>query len=322
MEQYPNLNISVSSITINGIDGFALSSVPGISPHTLILIAANNRVYQVRYYGENFDNIFRDIVKDFRFISPNVSLTQLDLPSSKDVLYLQPPDEIIKQLEQIEESSKHDDIVSSHTDFQDVESSELNIILSLQSGCTTDSQYVQTQWNRYASGGTGNSYAGSYFWGQGGHIRCNSTGSYNNYYALDHALNEWDPIYPHRSGTIIFAGWASGGWSTLGRMVIIDYGNNRWGVMAHLRSLSYAAFVGNYVTSNTHIGYAGGSGNSMDNFWSIHLHQSLHLDAILVSSGGIYGGQSARPDAISHTGGIYNHGSMSGGMLMRYRPGG
>lgn len=318
---YPTILIKVSPVNINGYDGYILSPMPGLSPNTLLLISANNRVYQIRYYGENSDDSLKQLVEKIVFIIPNRQLSELNIPHADDVLYIEPPDEIFKQLE---ESSTYDNDSMLPNNPESIVAPPA-YLLSLQPGCTSDPGYVQTQWNRLAKGGSGKSSAGPNYWGVGGHIRCNSTDYYNNYYALDHALNEWDAVYPHRSGTVIYAGWAGGGWSTLGRMVVIDYGSNRWGVMAHLRSLSSAAVIGNYVNSSTHIGFAGGSGNYTNNYWGVHLHQSLHLNAKLAivtggqyPGGGIHDGQSARPNAIYHLGGVYYPDNMYSGMTMSF----
>lgn len=68
----------------------------------------------------------------------------------------------------------------------------------------------------------------------------------------------------------------------------------RWAsrsLSAHLAGFN--VYAGQAVNANTVIGWAGGSGNGVDNYWGSHLHQGLYLNASM-SSGGTYGGQSAQ----------------------------
>ncbi|MDQ7030784.1 MAG: M23 family metallopeptidase [Ardenticatenia bacterium] len=124
----------------------------------------------------------------------------------------------------------------------------------------------------------------------------------NDYYALDHPLKEWDIVYPPASGTVLYAGWAGGGWASLGRVVIIDLGGGYWAMAAHLRGIN--VHVGQHVWLSTVIGWAGRSGHYQDNYWpSVHLHQGLYKDAHLASwAGGIYGGHSAQPVKVHYFG--------------------
>jgi len=310
---FPTIPIERTSIRIGGQFGTMLAPVPGIVANTLIYVSANERIYTLRYYKESLDDFGWAFVKSVRFYPARQSLDDLKLIHADDVLYI--PSELENELMP---NTPEKLPLSELSDFEKAPPDAL--IQSIASGCTTFSS-VQTQWGSGAND-NGWSWAGPSFWGAGSHVDCDSNTSYNDYYALDHALDEWDVIYPHKSGTVIFSGWAGGGWSTLGRMVIIDYGSGYWGVMAHLRSISSQAAVGNQVTQSTVIGYAGGSGNNADNYWGIHLHQSVNKDAKLSTNpGGIYDGQSARPSAYEYSGnggGVYWNWDMSSGKSMSY----
>ena len=293
---FSSISIDRASVQVGEQTGVMLSPVPGVVANTLVYVSANDRLYEIRYYNESLDDLGHFLLGSVRFYPARKSLDELQLLHADDVLYIPP------QLEDIlgPDDPKKLPLPDEPSGFESVPL-EAQVQSSVQSGCTTYS-LVQTQWGSGANG-TGWSTAGPYFFGEGGHNTCDADYYYNDYYALDHSLDEWALIYPHRSGTVIYSGWAGGGWSTLGRVVVIDYGGGYWGVMAHLRYISYRAQVGNQVNENKAIGFAGGSGDYQDNYWSIHLHQSINKDAILSTNpGGIYDGQSARPVGYQYSG--------------------
>lgn len=134
------------------------------------------------------------------------------------------------------------------------------------------------------------------------HRNCDRPDRSNDYYALDFPLREWDRLRATASGTVLYYGWASGGFSTLGRVVILDLGNGYQYLAAHLRGggdiwLWYPDIVGGTV-----IGYAGGSGNGQDGYFGSHLHQAIYKDGTLSSSGGVYGGRGVEPHHVCYYG--------------------
>lgn len=321
---YSSLPVNRASVQVGGQTGEMLSPVPGVVANTLIYVSANERLYEIRYYKESLDDLGRFFLENVRFYPACQSLDELQLFHADDVLFTTPELEERLLEEELETDGPEklplpDLSMGEPSGFESIPSGA-QILSSVEPGCTTYS-LVQTQWGSGAND-TGQSTAGPYFFGEGTHQGCDDDWSYNDHYALDHPLDEWDLIYPHRSGTVIFSDWAGGGWKTLGRMVVIDYGGGSWGVMAHLRYISYRAEVGKQVDENTIIGYAGGSGDYRDDYWGVHLHQSVNKDAKLSTNpGGIYDGQSARPIGYQYSGnggGTYWHWDLWSGMPMSY----
>lgn len=157
-------------------------------------------------------------------------------------------------------------------------------------------KFLQTPWTANANG-NGYASAGPSYFGAGYHQGLNNAYRSNDYYALDFGFENAAEILPNGPGTVLYAGWAGGGWSPYGRVVIVDMGDGYWSLAAHLARIDVAA--GDAVTDATVIGLAGGSGNFRDGLWSCHLHNALYKDATLDrSAGGIYGGQSVRPRAV------------------------
>ncbi len=81
--------------------------------------------------------------------------------------------------------------------------------------------------------------------------------------ALDIATGEGIGVYAADSGTVLFSGWANGGY---GYMVFLDHGNGYSTVYAHLSQAS--APCGRQVQQGEVIGYGGSTGNST----GPHLH--------------------------------------------------
>lgn len=81
--------------------------------------------------------------------------------------------------------------------------------------------------------------------------------------ALDIATGEGIGIYAADSGTVLFSGWANGGY---GYMVFLDHGNGYSTLYAHLSQAT--APCGRQVSKGEVIGYGGSTGNST----GPHLH--------------------------------------------------
>jgi murein DD-endopeptidase MepM/ murein hydrolase activator NlpD len=170
-------------------------------------------------------------------------------------------------------------------------------------GCTDwpAEKFLQTPWTSAANGGEGTAVAGPSYFGHDLHVNCDERLHLNDHYALDFALSPGDVVLAPAPGAVLYAGWASGGWSTLGRVVVVDLGEGFWSLQAHLGSILVA--VGDRVDANTAVGRAGGSGNFRDGFWPVHLHQGLYRHAQLDRDhGGVFGGQSVQPRHVVHFG--------------------
>ena len=178
-------------------------------------------------------------------------------------------------------------------------------------------KFLQTPWTANANG-NGYACAGPSYFGAGYHQGLNNAYRSNDYYALDFAFDNPAEILPNGPGRVLYAGWAGGGWSAYGRVVIVDMGDGYWSLAAHLERIDVGP--GDQVDDATVIGVAGGSGNFRDGLWQRHLHNALYKGATLdAGSGGIYGGRSVRPQAVRYfrgEGGAYD--SIQPGQLLSW----
>jgi murein DD-endopeptidase MepM/ murein hydrolase activator NlpD len=154
---------------------------------------------------------------------------------------------------------------------------------------------LQTPWTQAANGGSGFARAGPSYYGQNFHEGCSRPLRSNDHHALDFSFNIGDPILPNAVGTVLYAGWAGGGWNFLGRVVIVDIGGGYWSLAAHLSGIAVAA--GRRVGLDSVLGWAGDSGGFHDGFWrDPHLHNVIYKDAQLDPNlGGIHSGRGVEP---------------------------
>jgi murein DD-endopeptidase MepM/ murein hydrolase activator NlpD len=130
------------------------------------------------------------------------------------------------------------------------------------------------------------------------HQHTNATGNSNDHYALDLNLGLNEAVYPIASGTVTYAGPASGGWASYGNIVFLTHavgGVNYQSLYAHLSSVSVTS--GSSVTTGTIIGRAGNTGTS-----AVHLHLAVYKGASFSSAAGAtgpYGGNAVVPEAFS-----------------------
>jgi hypothetical protein len=146
------------------------------------------------------------------------------------------------------------------------------------------------------------------------HVGTDRTGSTNDYYALDMVRNtagggSGEAIVAAYDGEVVYADWASGGWSSFGRIVLVEHdfgdGHTYTTLYAHLSALSVS--VGDTVAAKEEIGRMGGSGNYVDGWFGAHLHFSLYQDASFI--GGPYGGHAVVPELIDGQGDL-DHGDL------------
>ena len=93
-------------------------------------------------------------------------------------------------------------------------------------------------------------------------------GSPNFHRGIDMSAAGGTPIYAADAGTVVFAGWDSGG---LGYCVKINHGNGITSVYGHSRAIASGIYVGKEVYQGQTIAYVGSTGNSTGN----HLHFAL-----------------------------------------------
>lgn len=129
------------------------------------------------------------------------------------------------------------------------------------------------------------------------HQNTSSTGSSNDYYALDLNLGLNEAVYPIASGTVIYAGPATGGWAGYGNIVFLNHVVGTVNYQSLYAHLSSVAVTSGSVTTGTLIGRAGSTGTS-----SVHLHLAIYRGASFAntSSGiGPYGGNAVVPEALA-----------------------
>lgn len=129
------------------------------------------------------------------------------------------------------------------------------------------------------------------------HVNTNVACCTNDYYALDLVRDQagggdGEPVTAMAAGTVIYADWATGGFSSFGRYVAIEHDDNADGhtyysIYAHLSSI--AVGVGEHVQMKQAIGNLGGSSNMLDDQFGAHVHVAVYQDATL-GNGGMHGG--------------------------------
>lgn len=116
-------------------------------------------------------------------------------------------------------------------------------------------------------------------------------GNAKDCYALD--FSGTFNVHAVAGGTVKYAGWASGGYGSYGRIVYLCHGkfNTTQGLKeicsfyAHLSSIADGISTNSQVSAGQLLGISGGSGCFSDNFWSIHLHFAIHAGSIFQIDG-------------------------------------
>ena len=139
----------------------------------------------------------------------------------------------------------------------------------------------------------------------GYHVNTNVGCCTNDYYALDLIRDQagngaGEPVTAMAAGTVIYADWATGGFSSFGRYVAIEHdyagdGHTYYSIYAHLSSIGVG--VGEHVEMKQTIGNLGGSSNMLDDQFGAHVHVAVYQDATL-GSGGMHGGLAVVPEPI------------------------
>lgn len=314
--QFPNVPLQQQPVSFARLQGIAVTGVPGeYYTNTYVYVRANNQVYEIIYGRGTLDERGMGLLNGLRFAAPRASIASLRLPSANDTARATPPAEVQRQAAE-EDARRAQAAAQAPAGDAALGGTTPQLTLDAQAATTqapgggvtqaydpfnppgcgnwpTWKSTLQVPWDRYGRSG-GLIRAGPSWYGEGGHLNCSSPTLLNDHHAIDFPLYEWNSIYAPAAGRVIYAGWATGGWASAGRVVIIDLGNGYWSGSYHLRSINVSA--GQYVDLNTRIGYAGGSGFGRDGYFGPHLHQGLYVNAVLYApNGGVYGGQSVEP---------------------------
>ncbi|MBN2003401.1 MAG: M23 family metallopeptidase [Anaerolineae bacterium] len=276
---HPDLDIRKANVAVGGQPGIAVYPLPGIEPVTCIYVLAHDRVYEIFYGREFLDGQGIALLKSMTFMPAQASLADLKLPEP-DGMDISELAEALSRSESGDESQDTSDIATT-----------------AGANCVNwpTSKFMRVPLSSSVNG-TGYANAGPSYYGQGMHLNCNKTNRSNDYHALDFSMRSGDTILSPVSGTVVYFGWTYGGYSTYGRVVIIDAGGGYQYMAAHLKGYGSVAYPGQQISSGAVIGSAGGSGNQQDDYWSVHLHHVFYKNATFDSSGkAMYGGQGVEP---------------------------
>lgn len=138
-------------------------------------------------------------------------------------------------------------------------------------------------------GGGGTTTGGGWVWPVSGGFNSSPPGPRQHptygYWAChkgeDISASSGTPIVATHSGTVISAGWNSGGY---GNMTLIDHGDGTSSLYAHQDSI--IVFAGQSVTAGQLIGYVGSTGDST----GPHLHFEVHVGGVAYLPQGWFGG--------------------------------
>lgn len=257
VSRFPDIAFAApEEVMVDGVKGVMLAGVPGIDPSVYIYVVVNGQLYQIIYGGEILDKRGLLLIDQLHFVKPAQTLDSLGLKRAEDTLYEPSPYTAGMLLKgpQLERSPD----AAAPTVPQAF--SAPNAVSACANWPTA--QLMQTPISSTANG-NGYSNAGPSYYGQNEHQYCDRTNGLNDYYALDFALRTGDVVYAPFTGTVKWIGWTCGGWSTLGKIVVVEKfvgATKYWSMAAHLNSTNVN--VGDSVSVSTVIGYAGRSGNN------------------------------------------------------------
>ena len=118
----------------------------------------------------------------------------------------------------------------------------------------------------------------------------------NDFHALDFDFALGEPVYPIADGTVIYAGLASGAWSTYGNIVLIAHivgGLNYESLYAHLSSVEN---ITGPVSPRTVIGRAGSTGAVSRPTLHLTIYRAASFIQDASTGTGPYGGEAVLPE--------------------------
>jgi hypothetical protein len=306
--EYPDVAMNRWSVNVGpGLKGVAIGPVPGGQVSINVYVAAQGRVYQINYYGEQLDAQARALLSSLRFSSPSKSIAALNLVDADSEEALRG-----NRSQVVTADPKRAEAAAAIQDNPGVMAGETQ----LANGCWTQPTtfFIQTthSWDANSHDRPGWSVMGTpNFWGQNTHGnwglgKCDHTYYTNDYYAIDYYLNVGDRLYsPFKEGYVTYAGWDPDNWWNYGKMVVIKNPSGKfWSLSAHMNAINVSK--GQYVTDATLIGWAGSTGYA-DPY--PHVHQVFYRYA-LTSAGRPYGGQGVKQTTLTflgNGGGVYSN---------------
>jgi hypothetical protein len=312
------------SVGEGNLKGRAVGPIPGSTPSTEVYVAVDDeRVYQINVYGRTLDAEGRELLSSLRFEPPSEPVESLGLLDAaapeaftvRDERHLagQPPALqrfVATELERFVERER-----SAFEAGRSARSAEAALDLAevadlpefeLEEGCfrAPSSLFVQTQHGMFANARFGPEFTGftvigrPNFWGEfthGGltHLgfgRCVEPCVTNDFFAIDYPLDFGDVVFcPFANGTVTFAG-RNFSHADYGVFVIIQDDSGLYvGLSGHLTAVNVE--VGQAVTDQDIIGFAGATGGGNIPVDEPHLHQAFYRDPSFTFDGAPFGGQ-------------------------------
>ncbi len=326
MGKYQEFPLTRSEVVVgSGLQGVAVSGLPGTDPYTLVYVADGDRVYRIGLWTQEpgLDARARMLLGNLRFEQPRQPVQSLGLVPVEQAMHASPPPDVLaaNQRAQAERAVRVRETTQGMELLMDtpepVPSRSASPSASSSAACefgAPSGLYWQTVWdytNTFYTNYT-TTYSGTYYnlrpgdkgwsamsgnygswWGQNYHVRKCSSSYLNQYYANDWPVHKNGNVYPAIVGTVEWAGWDyydSEGYYTLGNYVVVRNGGYR-AIMAHLTSIASGITWGASVGANTVIGYAGRTGGP----WDEHVHSRVAYGESLTSMGQPYGGNTVWP---------------------------
>lgn len=308
----PGLRLSRSEVEVGGLRGVAVTGLPGTQPYSVVYVASGEHVYEIGLWTAEpgLDARAHELLDALRFTPPTRSVQSLGLKGEKESLYWEPTGEQAVQsqaaraerlAQALEDVRAGLVLEGAPAEEEAVRASSTELACGILAPYGTDMQW-QTQWDTTAHfyadrGWTRMSGNGGSWWGEGFHVSCGDPGYHNQHFANDWPLQFGANVYSHFSGTVRYAGWAKGGHSTLGRIVIVKSG--AWSSLsAHLNGWGPGIQAGASVNAfSTVIGYAGNSDGGAGYNWAPHLHSRVTKNESYTAAGMPYGGVAVKPRA-------------------------
>ena len=313
MDEYAELGPARTEVTVgDGLRGVAVTGLPGTQPYSVVYVASQGRVYEVGLWTDEpgLDDRARGVLSSLDFAAPTQPVEALGLQTEAASLNWEPTGEMATRNLAAQTVRRQEAQADVDAGFITLDGSTVDVEPESEGPQArrcgrlapfgTQFQW-QTQWDDsaryYGTAGWTRMSTGGSFWGQGFHKYCASPNYHNQYFANDWALQFGANVYSHFSGTVQYAGWATGGWRTLGRIVIVRRG--KWSSLsAHLNGWGPGIYKGASVNAPwTVIGYAGNTDGGTGYNWIPHLHSRVTWGERYTAAGMPFGGESVQPRA-------------------------
>lgn len=303
------------------LQGVAVGPIPGSTPSTEVYVAVGDeRVYQINVHGRTLDAEGRELLSSLKFDPPSEPVEALGLLDATAPEAFTVGDEphvaqqplvfqlfVDAELERFVEREQEAQAAGRSARSAEValELAEVADIpeFELEEGCfrAPNSLFVQTQHGMFANARFGPEFTGftvigrPNFWGEFSHGslgfgRCVEPDFTNDAFAIDYPLDFGDVVFcPFASGTVTFAG-RNFSHADYGVFVIVQDDSGLYvSLSGHLTAVNVE--VGQAVTDQDIIGFAGDTGGGVIPVGEPHLHQAFYRLPSFTFDGAPFGGQ-------------------------------